>query len=53
MVRLKKPIQKDQPKRPKQNGWVQIDLSKMAHWSSWTWGNFFTKILGQESRDFL
>jgi hypothetical protein len=47
---LKKPNKKNQPKRPSQNGWVQIDLSKMALWSSWTWGQknhlggFFTKI---------
>jgi len=38
MVQLKKPNKKNQPKRPIQNGWVQIDLSKMALWSSWTSG---------------
>jgi hypothetical protein len=36
---LKKPSKKDQPKRLSQNGRVQIDLSKMALWSSWTWGH--------------
>jgi hypothetical protein len=29
---------KDQPKKPNQNGRVQINLSKMALWSSLTWG---------------
>ncbi len=44
---IKKPSQKDQPKRPSQNGQVQINLSKMAPWSSQTWwqtnhwGGFF------------
>jgi hypothetical protein len=28
----------DQQKKPKQNGCVQVDLSKMAFWSSWTRG---------------
>jgi hypothetical protein len=47
---IKKPNKKDQPKRPHQNGWVQIDLSKMALWSSWIWGQkpyggvFFLKM---------
>jgi hypothetical protein len=35
---IKKPSQNDQPKRPSQNGWVQIDLSKMELWSNWSWG---------------
>jgi hypothetical protein len=35
---VKKPSKKNQPKRLNQNGQVQIDLSKMAFWSSWTWG---------------
>jgi hypothetical protein len=34
----KKPSKKNQPKRPSQGGRVQIDLSKMIFWSSWTWG---------------
>ncbi len=34
----KNPSKKNQPKRPIQNGWVQINLSKMTLWSSWTWG---------------
>jgi hypothetical protein len=34
----KKISKKDQPKTPSQNGQVQINLSKMALWSSWTWG---------------
>jgi hypothetical protein len=29
---------KKQQKIPSQNGWVQINLSKMALKSSWTWG---------------
>jgi hypothetical protein len=29
---------KNQPKRPSQNGQVQNDLSKMELWSSWKWG---------------
>jgi hypothetical protein len=35
---VKKPNRKYQPKKPSQNGQVQINLSKMALWSSWTWG---------------
>jgi hypothetical protein len=41
---------KNQPKRPSQNNCVQINLSKMAFWSRWTWGQkthmegFLTKI---------
>jgi hypothetical protein len=35
---VKKPSKKNQPKTPSLNGWAQIDLSKMALWSSWTWG---------------
>jgi hypothetical protein len=35
---VKKPSKKDQQNRPSQNGRVQIDLSKMALWSNWTWG---------------
>jgi hypothetical protein len=45
------PSQKNQPKKLSQNGRIQIDLSKMALWSSWTWGQkkpyggfFLTKI---------
>jgi hypothetical protein len=55
----KKPSQKYQPKKPNQNGRVQIDLSKMAILSSWTWGQknhrggLCTEIPGQKSRDFL
>jgi hypothetical protein len=32
------PNQIDQPKKPNQNGWIQIDLSTMTLWSSWTLG---------------
>jgi hypothetical protein len=55
----KKPNKKNQPKRPSQNGQVQNDLSKMAFWSSWTWGKktiwgvFFIKIPSQKGCDFL
>jgi hypothetical protein len=48
-----------QSKKPNQNGQVQIDLSKMALWSSWTWGEknhmggFLTKIHGQKNQDIL
>jgi hypothetical protein len=35
---VKKPNLKNQPKRPNQNGKVQIDLSKITPLSSWTWG---------------
>jgi hypothetical protein len=43
VVQSKKPskknlVKKKQQKKPSQNGHVQIDLSKMALWSSWTWG---------------
>jgi len=31
-------VEKNQPKKPSRNGQVQIDLFKMALWSSWTWG---------------
>jgi hypothetical protein len=34
----KQPYKKNQPKRPSQNSWIEIDLSKMAFWSSWKWG---------------
>jgi hypothetical protein len=46
---------KNQSKRFSQNGQVQIDLSKMAFWSNWTWeqknysGGFLTEIFGQKS----
>jgi hypothetical protein len=48
---VKKPNKKNQPKRHSQNGRVQINLSKMTIWSSWTWGQkkpyegFFLPIL--------
>jgi len=35
---VKKPSKKNQPKKPSKNGRVQINLSEMALWSSWTWG---------------
>jgi hypothetical protein len=35
---FKKHSKKNQPKRPSQNGWVQIELLKITLWSSWTWG---------------
>jgi hypothetical protein len=44
MVQLKKNSKKNQPKRPRQNGWVQNDLSKMAFWSTW--------IGGKKNHDF-
>jgi hypothetical protein len=56
---VKNPSKKNQPKRPSQNILSQIDLSKMALWSSWTWGQknqvgvFFIEIFGQKSHDFL
>jgi hypothetical protein len=59
MAQLEKPNKKNQPKRPGPNGQVQIDLSKMALWSNWTWGKkhhmrvFFTEILGKKNHDFL
>jgi hypothetical protein len=55
----KKPCKKNKPKMPNQNGQVQINLSKMAFWSSWTWeqknhmGVFLTEILCQKNLDFL
>ncbi len=45
---------KNQPKILSQNNCVQIDLSKMAFWSSWTWGQkthrggFLIKIPNQK-----
>jgi hypothetical protein len=56
---LKKPSKKNQPRKPNQNGWVQNDLSKMAFWSSWTWGQknymrfFLMKFPMKKGRDFL
>ncbi len=46
---------KNQPKSPSQNNRVQIDLSKMTLWSSWTWeqnhrgGVLLTKIPGKKT----
>jgi len=52
----KKPSKKTNQK----NGHVTIDLSKMAFWSSWTWGQknrmgvfFFPKIHAKKNHDFL
>jgi len=56
---VKKPSKKKQPKRPSQNGWVQIDLSKMALWLSLTWGQkntwgfFYIEILDKKTHEFL
>jgi hypothetical protein len=35
---VKKTHPNSQPKKPNQNRWIEIDLFKMALWSSWTWG---------------
>ncbi len=43
VVRYENPSKKDQPKRPSQNVRIQINLSKMALWSSWTWGQKIPK----------
>jgi hypothetical protein len=56
---VKKSNKKNQPKRPNQNSQIQIVLSKMAFWSSWTWGQknhsrgFLIEISGQKNHDFL
>ncbi len=56
---VKTPSKKDKLKTPNQNGQVQIDLSKMAPWSNWTWGQktiggvFLTKIPNKKNQDFL
>jgi hypothetical protein len=53
---VKIPNKKYQPKRPSQNGHVQINLSKMTLWSSWTWGQnpigggFLLKFLVKKPR---
>jgi hypothetical protein len=54
----KKPNKKNQPKKLCQNGQVQINLSKMTLWSSWTWGQknhsgfFLLKFPIKKSHDF-
>jgi hypothetical protein len=35
---VKKTHQNSQPNKPNQRRWIKINLSKMAIWSSWTWG---------------
>ncbi len=51
---------KNQQKRPSRNGRVQNNLSRMALWSSWTWGQknhmggfFFTEIPSKKGHDFF